>query len=278
MEKTFLPGDVRQRLTDLMKDRKVTQTELARQIGCGDSVLSRFISGQTDKLSNENIIRIARVFNVSTDFLLGVTNVPDRKNYAIDELGLSAEAARNLFTEKINTAVLNRLLESPRFAELTYTLEQYFDDTIAAGFAAQNQMYATLSALTRKTVKSGEKTAKDISRLRTSPYQADLATIENQFMLAVKEVKKEIGHDFSVQQAFTKEIAQQMFTELTKGQDMENPHITPEQITEAVLDSVSGMEGATPEVLDKFGQALTDLMYGIAQGAKQEKKYEGPQQ
>lgn len=143
MEKTFLPGDVRQRLTDLMKDQKVTQTELARKIGCGDSVLSRFISGQTDKLSNENIIRIARVFNVSTDFLLGITNVPDRKNYAIDELGLSAEAARNLFTEKVNTAVLNRLLESPRFAELTYTLEQYFNDTIAAGFAAQNQMYAT---------------------------------------------------------------------------------------------------------------------------------------
>lgn len=97
-------------------------------------------------------------------------------------------------------------------------------------------------------------------------------------MLAVKEVKKEIGHDFSVQQAFTKEIAQQMFTELTKGQDMENPHIMPEQITEAVLDSVSGMEGASSEVLEKFGQALTDLMYGIAQGAKQENQNEDPEQ
>lgn len=280
MEKTFLPGDARQRLTDLMKDRKVTQTELARKIGCGDSVLSRFLSGQTDKLSYEYIIRMARVFNVSTDFLLGLTNVPDRKNYAIDELGLSAEAAHNLFTEKVNTSVLNRLLESPRFAELTYILEQYFNDTIAAGYAAQNQMYATLSALTRKKIKSeaGEKAAKDISRLRTSLYQADLATIENQFMLAVKEVKKEIGHDFSVQQAFTKEVAGQMFAELTKGQDMENPHITPEQITEAVLNSVSGMEGAAPDVLDKFGQALTDLMYGIAQGAKQEEKNEVSEQ
>lgn len=278
MEKTFLPGDARQRLTDLMKDRKVTQTELARNIGCGDSVLSRFLSGQTDKLSYEHIIRMARVFNVSTDFLLGLTNVPDRKNYAIDELGLSAEAAHNLFTEKVNTTVLIRLLESPRFADLTYLLEQYFNDTIAAGFAAQNQMYSTLSALTRKTVKSkaGQKAAKDISLLRTSPYQADLATIENQFMLAVKEVKKEIGHDFSVHQAFTKEVAGQMFAELTKGQDMENPHITPEQITEAVLNSVSGMEGAAPEVLEKFGQALTDLMYGIAQGAKQENQNEDP--
>ena len=122
MENTFLPGTVRQRLADLMKYHKVSQTDLALKIGCGDSLLSRFLTGKTDKIGDENIIRIARVFNVSTDFLLGVTNVPDRKNYEIDELGLSAQAARNLYTGKVNAQVVNRLLESPRFAELTYIL------------------------------------------------------------------------------------------------------------------------------------------------------------
>ena len=39
-----------------------------------------------------------RLFNVSTDFLLGETNIPDRKNYDIAELGLSVEAAKNLYT------------------------------------------------------------------------------------------------------------------------------------------------------------------------------------
>ena len=215
MENTFLPGTVRQRLADLMKYHKVSQTDLALKIGCGDSLLSRFLTGKTDKIGDENIIRIARVFNVSTDFLLGeadvpdrlnyditdfllgVTNVPDRKNYEIDELGLSAQAARNLYTGKVNTQVVNRLLESPRFAELTYILEQYFNDTIASGFAAQNQLYATLANLTRSTVQTdaAKEAAKDISRLRTPAYQADLATIEAQFMAAVKEVKKEIGHD-----------------------------------------------------------------------------------
>ena len=109
----FLPGTVRQRLADLMKYHKVSQTDLALKIGCGDSLLSRFLTGKTDKIGDENIIRIARVFNVSTDFLLGVTNVPDRKNYEIEELGLSAQAARNLYTGKVNTQVVNRLLESP---------------------------------------------------------------------------------------------------------------------------------------------------------------------
>ena len=281
MENTFLPGTVRQRLADIMKIRKVSQTELAQRIGCQDSTISRFISGKTDKLSDENIIRIARVFNVSTDFILGVTTVPDRKNYEIDELGLSAQAARNLYTGKVNTQVVNRLLESPRFAELTYILEQYFDDTLAAGYAAQNQMYATLSSLTRKTVKSdaANQTAKKILQMRTPVYQADLTTIENQFMLAVKEVKKEIGNDYATAQALTVAAAERMFAELTKGQDMENPTVTPEQVTELIIGSVASMDGVDQEALDKLGQALTGFMQTtLDQAAAQEKGNEKTEQ
>ncbi len=69
MEQTYLPSKIRDRIRDLMKSNKVTQTELAARIGCSESMLSRFINGRTDKLGDENIIRIARVFNVSTDFL-----------------------------------------------------------------------------------------------------------------------------------------------------------------------------------------------------------------
>lgn len=281
MENTFLPGTVRERLADLMKYHKVSQTYLALKIGCGDSLLSRFLTGKTDKIGDENIIRIARVFNVSTDFLLGVTNVPDRKNYEIDELGLSTQAARNLYTGKVNTQVVNRLLESPRFAELTYILEQYFDDTLAAGYAAQNQMYATLSSLTRKSVKSdaANQAARKILQMRTPVYQADLATIENQFMLAVKEVKKEIGNDYAAAQALTAAVAEKMFTELTKGQDMENPKVTPEQVTELIIGSVAGMEGVDQEALDKLGQALAGFMQTtLDQAAAQEKENEKPEQ
>lgn len=281
MENTFLPGTVRERLADLMKYHKVSQTDLALKIGCGDSLLSRFLTGKTDKIGDENIIRIARVFNVSTDFLLGVTNVPDRKNYEIDELGLSAQAARNLYTGKVNAQVVNRLLESPRFAELTYILEQYFDDTIAAGYAAQNQMYATLSSLTRKSVKSdaANQTAKKILQMRTPVYQADLTTIENQFMLVVKEVKKEIGNDYAATQALTAAAAERMFAELTKGLDMENPKVTPEQVTELIIGSVAGMDGVDQEALDKLGQALTGFMQTtLEQAAAQEKENEKPEQ
>ena len=274
METVFLPRNIRQRLLDLMKHNNVSQTELARKIGCNDSLLSRFLSEKTDKLGDENIIRIARAFNVSTDFLLGVTTVPDRKNYEIDELGLSAQAARNLYTGKANAQVVNYLLESPRFLELTYILEQYFNDTIAAGYAAQNQLYATLSSLTRKSAKTkaAVQAANEINRLKTPVYQADLATIENQFMMAVKEVKKEIGNDFAAIRAMTAEEAEKMFTEITKGQDMENLTVTPQQTSDMIVGSVAGMGCVDPDALNTFGEALTGLFQSILDNAASQEK------
>ena len=140
-ESVFLPAAVRDRIWDLLKERKVTQAELAARIGCSESSLSRFISGKTDKLGDENIIRIARAFDVSTDFLLGEVDEPDRKNYDISELGLSVEAARNLYTQKVNPKIVSCLLENPQFADTTYQIARYLDNELTSGFAAQ-----TLSA------------------------------------------------------------------------------------------------------------------------------------
>ena len=147
MEQRYLPSTPQQRLQDLMKEHKITQAVLAKKIGVTESTLSRFINGTKDTLSLDQMISIARIFNVSTDFLLCMTDVPDRKNYDISELGLSAEAARNLYTGRTNPQVVSRLLENRRFAQLTNMIALYFDDTLASGFAVQNQIVQTLSSM-----------------------------------------------------------------------------------------------------------------------------------
>ena len=83
---------------------------------------------------------------------------------------------RNLYTGRVNAGVVNLLLENARFAELTYRISQYFDDTFASGIAAQNAMLTTLSTLLRTKVKTPEaaKAAKDISLRRKPVYQGDL--------------------------------------------------------------------------------------------------------
>ena len=199
MAQEYLPAPSNVRLADLMKEHNISQPELAKELGCSKSTINSFISGAKGTLTHEQVLKVARLFNVSTDFLLGETNIPDRKNYDIAELGLSVEAAKNLYTGRVNTEVVNLLLENARFAELTYRIAQYFDDTFASGIAAQNAMLTTLSTLLRTKVKTPEaaKAAKDISLRRKPVYQGDLDDIEMYFMATVNEIKKDIGshHD-----------------------------------------------------------------------------------
>ena len=261
MADTYLPADVRKRIVDVMRERKMTQRELALRIDVNESTISRFLSGKTEKLSEESVIRIARVFNVSTDFILGTTVIPDKKNYDISELGLSVEAAKNLYTGKVNNDVVNRLLENPRFATVTYMIAQYMDDTLAGGYAAQNQMYATLSSMLLGINKTSAavQAARTANAMKVPAYQADQTTIQNTFTV-VKEIKKEAGSDLAAAKAISKETTERMFTELTKGQDTPVPTITPEAVADAVTGSVSGMDYVNQEALLNFNQSLVDLL------------------
>ena len=111
----YLPGSIRERIQDLLLEHNMTQAQLAERIGISESSLNRFLSGQTDKLSSDNVMAIAGIFHVSTDFLLGLTDIPYRTNYDLEKLGLSAQAAKNLLTNKVNANMLSALLEMPTF-------------------------------------------------------------------------------------------------------------------------------------------------------------------
>lgn len=266
MDETYLPGGARERILDLMKERKLTQKELAARIGVTESALSRFLSGATDRLDSEALLRIARCFGVSTDFLLGETAVPDRKNYEIVELGLSAQAARNLYTGRVCADVVNRLLESPRFAELTFLLQRYFTGELARGYAAHNQVLGTLSSAVlpgTENKNAARQAAQEIGRSKLPVYQADLTQIQNQFLAAVTEVKKEYTVDFTATQSMTKEVTEKMFAELTKGQDLPDVKITPKSFADAVSTTVAGAGEIDPEALADFWNALEQLAAGF---------------
>ena len=139
------------------------------------------------------------MFNVSTDFLLGEVDVPDRINYDISELGLSVQAARNLYTHKVNPQIVNALLESPEFANTTNLIPRYLDDELANGFATQNQLYATVAGM----LGSAPRAVEEVKNLQVPVYQFDLAAIQRSFLSAVQAIKKEVGNDLSASKELT---------------------------------------------------------------------------
>lgn len=86
------------RLIELMEEKDMTQCELANLIGTTNVTISRYINGDRNPRI-EIIVKIAEVFNVSIDYLLGFSNsrfINDFSNYSgfskieykLNELGL----------------------------------------------------------------------------------------------------------------------------------------------------------------------------------------------
>ena len=244
MSDTYLPGDTRQRIQDLIKNRKITQAELAEKVGLSNSALSRYLQGRTTNLGDGFIIRIAKYFDVSTDFLLGETDIPDRKNYDIEELRLSAETAKLLYTGKVDASVLNQLIEHPRFPQLLLLLARYRDETMIAGINAMNQ-------------------AQDLRLLATPPVTADTNTIQNLFMQIVRDIKKNAESASEAQQAATTEVLKLLRENLTKdGESVDLSKLTAEDLTVAVMKTISEA-GIPEEKLTSLGASFLDLLNAL---------------
>ena len=272
MGHVFISADTRLRIHDLIKHTEgMTQAKLAKELGISESTLSRFLSGQTTKMGNDRIIKIANIFNVSTDFLLGETNIPVKKNYDISELGLSAEAAQALYTHKVNTEIVCQLLESTKFAALTNLLANYQKEVFATGMAAMNQNMDFLRSLMLGQARlvpedraAASAVASDLQSLKLPPVSVDTAMIQNVFNQILHELREKTESHLKESITATRETLEQFRRNLTKGQDaVDLRTLTPEDITSAVLMMVP--EGALPEKeLMQLGDAFTDLL--IASG------------
>ena len=65
------------RIRDLREDRDLKQRELAEVLNCSQRVYSNYELGQRD-IPTDILIRLSEFYNVSVDYLLGLTNNPKR--------------------------------------------------------------------------------------------------------------------------------------------------------------------------------------------------------
>ena len=276
MSQAYLPGDTRQRIQDLIKDSSITQAELAGIIGLSESALSRYLKGQTEMLGDGYIIKIAKHFNVSTDFLLGETDIPDRKNYDIEELGISSEAAKLLYTGRLDSRVLSLLLENPHFPQLLALLARYQKEIVRSGIAAMNQQLTFINSLLLTQAESNPdnagaatQLAADLRDVRMPVINADTTAIQNLFMLIVRDIKAQGETIAADSNAVTAQVLQRLREELSKGQDsLDLRRITAEDLTGAVMravsiadipeDALQGLGSAFKTVLDEMRNSTHD--------------------
>lgn len=65
------------RIRDLREDHDLTQREMAKVLNCSQQVYSNYELGQRD-IPTDILIKLSAYFNVSVDYILGLTNNPKK--------------------------------------------------------------------------------------------------------------------------------------------------------------------------------------------------------
>lgn len=117
------------RLRKLMNERKININSVAKAVGITHQAITQYANGETQP-NAEKIVKLAKHFDVSSDYLLGLSDVPsqDESVKSIHEkTGLSEDAIAVLTDSRQNADsaagnIVNHLLTAENFVKLAYNL------------------------------------------------------------------------------------------------------------------------------------------------------------
>ena len=256
----YMTGSVNERINDLIIERKTTQVKLAKAIGVSEATMSRYVKGTT-AIPCDVLLKIARYFQVTTDFLLGATNIPYKTNYDIDRLGLTEDAAKRLIRHDLNMDVLNKLLVSEDFAILTEQIAQYVDETNRAGMAVMNRVLQIAGNLVAKQAKThpldkaaAVRTYREIKGNMVAPQLPDTAAMERTWGLILNDLKNGAAEKTKESQKLTTEMMERLIEKLESRKGTFDLHsVTIHDITGAIAEVIveSGYPEEEKEELEK---------------------------
>lgn len=133
---------LQEKLRDLREERKMTLSDLAEAIGIPLSTLQRLEGNDDVRVGYQDIATLARFYDVSADYLFGLTDNKQYRNVEIDKLGLSDEAIEVLNTAKANNRLISEFISHPDFLKLMSSMEIYIDRKVLPQMNMMNAMYS----------------------------------------------------------------------------------------------------------------------------------------
>ena len=101
---------IQERIKDLRVERRLTLKELEEQTGLSSSALGSYEADDTKDISHYALIRLAKFYGVTVDYLLGLTETKRRSNANLADLRLSDAMIDVLKERWVDTALLGELV------------------------------------------------------------------------------------------------------------------------------------------------------------------------
>ena len=256
---------------------------LAKAIGINTTTYNRIENGTTETISSDILIKLAKLYGVTTDFILGLSDVPEKTYYEISELGLSVEAAENLYKHKAHAAAVNELLLNDKFLILTHTMAVYFGGQQEQLLKSHNKLLKLGSQMINKYLVQGDipndADVKDLRRdLKDSQITTDykMEEMKATFEASINEIKdkvqKEIAENVpnynnpTLDDKIFKAIQDRVMKK-TNGRRFNDAQMAT-IISNAVIITLQEDANMSEEDLNIYGPMITDLFKAVALNGK----------
>lgn len=147
---------IQERIKDLRIERGLTLKELAEQTGLSSSALGSYETDDTKDISHYALIRLAKFYGVTADYLLGMTETKRHPNADLADLHLSDDMIDVLKEGRVDTSLLGELVAHKDFMKLLADINVYVNGLAAMQVHNLNAWVETVRAKYLNEYRQGE--------------------------------------------------------------------------------------------------------------------------
>ena len=146
---------IQERLKDLRVECGLTLEQLAEKTHLSKSALGSYEGDDLKDISHHALIQLAKVYEVTVDYLLGRSKTKNHPNADLADLRLSDDMIELLKSGLVNNSLLCELATHPDFPRLMADLEIYVNGVAVKQVQAANAIVDTMSATIMKRYNPG---------------------------------------------------------------------------------------------------------------------------
>ena len=146
---------IQERLKDLRVERGLTLEQLAEQTHLSKSALGSYEAEDFKDISHYALIKLAKFYEVTTDYILGRSKNRNHPNADLADLRLSNDMIELLKSGLVDNSLLCELAVHPDFPRLMADLEIYVNGVAVKQVQTVNAIVDTMSATIMKQYNPG---------------------------------------------------------------------------------------------------------------------------
>ena len=141
---------IQERLKDLRVERGLTLEQLEEQVNLSKSALGSYEAKDFKDISHYAIIKLAKFYGVTADYLLGLSQTRNHPNADLADLRLSDDMIELLKSGRVENSLLCELAAHPDFPRLMADLEIYVNGIAGKQVQSANAIVDAVSTTIMK--------------------------------------------------------------------------------------------------------------------------------